>query len=73
MKFKIGDIVRTKHMGPNYVYQRGPSDIIYRYAFVSNENKTAKILDKCEKNNTYYIQIENDNSFWWYDEQWLEM
>lgn len=68
MKFKEGDIVRTKHMEPHEI---DPNGLTYYPSFVRNENKQGIIVDVHEARNTYYVKIPYDNT-WWYEESWLE-
>ena len=67
MKFKEGDIVRTKHMEPHEI---DPKGLTYFPAFVSNENKTGQIII-AHPENTYFVKVK-DGLTLWYQENWLE-
>lgn len=67
MKFKEGDIVRTKHMEPHEIK---PEGLTYFPAFVHNEHKTGEIII-AHPENTYYVNVK-DGLTLWYQESWLE-
>lgn len=68
MKFKEGDIVRTKHMEPHEI---DPKGLTYFPAFVFNEHKTGKIISTHTANKTYFVKVKEGHTLW-YQESWLK-